>query len=72
MPVRMSVRHSAPALCMGYVTTLKPPNPVVMHEMVQTYGTRVEITVADDRRRCRWPDARLALQRVFTNLMLDR
>eukprot|EP00959_Pyramimonas_sp_CCMP1952_P472629 9500347-Pyramimonas_sp.AAC.1 len=60
--VHISACSSAPALRMENVTTLKPPDLVAMHEVVQAYGTHVKITVASDRRRCRWPDTRLALQ----------
>eukprot|EP00959_Pyramimonas_sp_CCMP1952_P060423 1262157-Pyramimonas_sp.AAC.1 len=68
----MSARNSAPVLRIKYVTTLKPPDLVAMHEVVQAYGTLAKITVADDRRCCRRPDARQALQSNFTNLILDR
>eukprot|EP00959_Pyramimonas_sp_CCMP1952_P051870 1084395-Pyramimonas_sp.AAC.1 len=64
--------NSAPALRMVYVTTLKPPDTVVMHEVTQAYGTLVEVTVADDWWCCRWPDARLALQSGFTNFTSNR
>eukprot|EP00959_Pyramimonas_sp_CCMP1952_P034151 715746-Pyramimonas_sp.AAC.1 len=68
----MCRNHSIPALRMEYVATLKPPHPVVVDEVAQANGKLVEVTVTDDRRRCRWPDARLALQRGLTNLALDR
>eukprot|EP00959_Pyramimonas_sp_CCMP1952_P325101 6804917-Pyramimonas_sp.AAC.1 len=53
-------------------TTLKHPDLIVMHEVVQAYGTLVKDTVADDRWCCRWPDTRLALQSSCTKLILDR
>eukprot|EP00959_Pyramimonas_sp_CCMP1952_P059649 1245785-Pyramimonas_sp.AAC.1 len=68
----MSACNSAPALRMEYVTALEPPDLVAMHEMVQAYGTLVKVTVADNWRCCRWPDARLALQSSFANLLLKR
>eukprot|EP00959_Pyramimonas_sp_CCMP1952_P336580 7047752-Pyramimonas_sp.AAC.1 len=67
----MSACNSAPALRMEYVTTLKPADLVAMHEVIQAFGTLLKVTVADDWRRCRWPGARLALQKKFTNLMLN-
>eukprot|EP00959_Pyramimonas_sp_CCMP1952_P200029 4183819-Pyramimonas_sp.AAC.1 len=57
---------------MEYVTTLKPPNLVAMHEVIQTYGALVKVAVADDWRCCRWPDTRPALQNGFTNFMSNR
>eukprot|EP00959_Pyramimonas_sp_CCMP1952_P246507 5152329-Pyramimonas_sp.AAC.1 len=65
----MSMCNSVPAPCMKYVTRLKPPDLVAMHEVIQEYGTLAKITVADDWRRCRWPDTRLALQSGFTNFI---
>eukprot|EP00959_Pyramimonas_sp_CCMP1952_P043925 917825-Pyramimonas_sp.AAC.1 len=61
----MSARNSAPALRMEYVTTLKPPDLVATHEVARAYGTLMKNPVADDRRCCRWPDTRLALQSSF-------
>eukprot|EP00959_Pyramimonas_sp_CCMP1952_P148173 3100459-Pyramimonas_sp.AAC.1 len=63
--------HSIPALCMKVVATLKPPDYVVIDEVVQASGILVEVTITDDRWRCRWPDARLAFQCGLTNHALD-
>eukprot|EP00959_Pyramimonas_sp_CCMP1952_P040222 840752-Pyramimonas_sp.AAC.1 len=51
--LHMRVRHSVPTPCMDYAAALKPPDLVVMDEAVQAYGTFVNVTVADDRWRCR-------------------
>eukprot|EP00959_Pyramimonas_sp_CCMP1952_P227201 4750434-Pyramimonas_sp.AAC.1 len=67
MYVHMGACNSASARCMEYTTTLKPPELVAIHEVIQGYGT-----LADDWRCCRWPDTRLALQSSFTNLTLHR
>eukprot|EP00959_Pyramimonas_sp_CCMP1952_P437639 9162768-Pyramimonas_sp.AAC.1 len=56
---------------MKYTATPKSPHLVVVDEVAQANGTLVKVTVTDDRRRCRWPDARLALQRGLTNLVLQ-
>eukprot|EP00959_Pyramimonas_sp_CCMP1952_P097083 2029231-Pyramimonas_sp.AAC.1 len=57
---------------MESVATLKPPDLVAMHEIIQVDGTLVKATVADDWRCCRWPDTSLALQNNFINLMPNR
>eukprot|EP00959_Pyramimonas_sp_CCMP1952_P299888 6272549-Pyramimonas_sp.AAC.1 len=66
--IHMSVYHSIPTLCVEYVAALEAPNRVVVHELVQAYGTLTEVDVTDDGRRCRWPDTRLTLQGGFTSL----
>eukprot|EP00959_Pyramimonas_sp_CCMP1952_P381772 7999881-Pyramimonas_sp.AAC.1 len=64
----MSVYHSIPALCVESVAALEPPDLVVVHELVQAYGTLAEVAVTDDGRCCRWPGTRLTLQGGLTSL----
>eukprot|EP00959_Pyramimonas_sp_CCMP1952_P388809 8146491-Pyramimonas_sp.AAC.1 len=56
LSVQVRVSHTIPALRMNYMTTLKPPHPVVVYEPFQAYGTIGKLTIIDDRWRCRWPE----------------
>eukprot|EP00959_Pyramimonas_sp_CCMP1952_P447905 9378884-Pyramimonas_sp.AAC.1 len=49
-----------------------PPRLVLVVEVAQANGKLAKVTVTDDRRCCRWPDVRLALQCGQTKIVLDR